>query len=288
MNQTPVLTVQNALNLVTTVVNQAVVRPLGDPYTIGISGLLFDIVDVIDMQIDNEVTDSYIEQNYSVQDHIAQKPVIITLKGYAAEKVAVFQPNALSTIFTAISGLVPLAGLAPTFNTQDSQFYAGLIQISQQAQSVVNQATSAFQLFNQASTVVTRQQSVFQFLFGLRNSNTLCVVETPWAIFQNMAILSIRPLQTGETTLISEFVVTFKQILTVASITGIINASSLTNQNNGSLSNTPAVAGGNFQQISAGPVNQANDPGTPTADNGNPFSVASVSQNIYTQQLQPY
>lgn len=282
------LSPQGAANLISAVVNQAIVRPLGDPYTIGISGLIFDIVSVVDLRIASDITDHYVEQNYAIQDHWAQKPIIVTVKGYAAEKVSIFIPNILSPLFTAITGLTPLAGLAPQFNTQDAQFYNTLQNVAQLGKNVVNTAMSVFQVFDQAATMVTRQQSVFNFLMSLWQSRTLCTVETPFAIFNNMAIELILPSQPEETTLISEFVVTFKQIKTVASITGTANVNSLASANSGSTSTNPTIPGGTFADITANTVNLGNDSGTANDQNGDPFTVASVSQNIYTQQMQPY
>jgi hypothetical protein len=277
--------VQTAANLTASIVQQAVVSPLGNPYTIGISGLIFDIVDVVDMQIESESTDNVVEQNFTVQDHVVQKPIIITMKGYAAEQVSVFNPNSLSAIFSQVAGLVPLVGLAPTFNTQDSQFYSTLLQTAQLAQNAVNSLQSLYQLFTQSGTTVTRQQSVFGFLINLRNTNTLCTVETPWAIFYNMIIQSIRPLQSGETVFVSEFIVTFKQILTVSSIQGTVNTNSVLNANSGTQSLNNLLAGGSFQQISASSVENGNDNGTATDDNGNDLTVGNTLESTYAGQL---
>ena len=282
------LTLQTASELVGAVVNQAIVSPLGDPYTIGISGLIFDIVGEVDAVIDSDITDHYVEQNYAIQDHIALKPVIINMRGTAAELVSVYQPNLISTIFTLVAGIVPLSGLAPVFNVQDQEFYNELNSVTQLGENVVNTTLTTFQIFNQAVTLVTKQQTVFQFLLNMRNTRQLCTVETPWAVFTQMAIQTIRPAQSEETTKQTDFLVTFKQIQTVSSIKATNNVNSTTSQNTGSLSNTPPVYGGSLAEQTSPTVNLGSDPGVTTDANGNTYSVASVSQNIYTQQLQPY
>lgn len=232
----PNLIYQEASNLISSVANQAIISPLGDPYTIGISGLIFDIVGDVNIEINSEITDHYVETNYAVQDHWAQKPIIVTMQGFAAELVSVFQPNVLQEIFSAVSGLIPLPGLAPIFNAQDTQFYSQLSAISQLGQNLVNTTLNAFQLFANAATLVTKQQTVFQFLLNMWQQRILATVETPYAVFQNMAIESIRPTQSGESTKISEFIVRFKQILTVNAVQGTSNAESTANQNTGTTS----------------------------------------------------
>lgn len=278
--------IQSAANLTSSVVNQAIIRPLGNPNLIGISGLVLDIIDDEEIMIDSDITDHYVEQNYAIQDHIALKPIRFSLHGYAAELVNVPTPNVLNSIFTAIAGLVTLAGLAPQFNTQDSQFYGSLNNVAQLESNVVGQTLTAFALFGFKSTLVTRQQTVYQFLYNMWQTRQLCTVETPFAIFENMAIESIRALQSGASNAISDFTVTLKQILTVNSITATNNANSTVTQNTGSSSNASPVFGGAAAPLSAPPVNLGVDSGIGVDASGNTFSVASVSQSTYIQQLQ--
>lgn len=255
------LVYQEASNLISSVANQAIISPLGDPYTIGISGLIFDIIGDVGVEIDSDITDHFVEANYTIQDHWAQKPIRVTMQGYAAELVSVFQPNIIQEIFSALSGLVLLPGLAPTFNVQDSQFYAQMNAIAQLEQNIVNTTLNAFQIFNNASTLVTRQQTVFQFLLNMWQQRILATVETPYAVFENMAIESIRPTQSGDTTKVSEFIVRFKQIQTVNSIQATPNASSTNTQNTGTTSSQNPIAGGVAQSYSAPTVNLGNTTG---------------------------
>ncbi len=73
----------------------------------------------------------------------------------------------------------------------------------------------------------TRAQSkehiAFQQFYGYWRDRTLFTVQTPWAVFQNMAIKSLRAVQDAETRVITDFEVTFKMIRTVktASTPGI-------------------------------------------------------------------
>ena len=235
------LDVQEASNLVSLVANQAIIQPLGDPYTIGISGLIFDIIGRVSVKASSDVTDHFVEANYAIQDHVALKPILVSMEGKAAELVNVYNPNSLFSIFSALGGLTPLAGLAPSFNTQDAEFYSQLSTIASLAQNVVNTATSAFAIFSGAATLVTKQQNAFTFLMGMRNARQLCTVETPYAIFENMIIEDIDAEQTEETTKISTFNIRFKQILTVDSIQGTSSVGSTASQNTGTTSTVPGT-----------------------------------------------
>lgn len=259
--------IQDISNLVASVASQAIVKPLGDPYTIGISGLIFDIVGDVGIEVNSDITDHFVEANYAIQDHWAQKPVIVTMQGYAAEVVSIYQPSLLQQIFQAVGGLLPLPGLAPTFNVQDTQFYAQMNSISQLGQNIVTTTLNAFQVFANAATLVTKQQSVFQFLFNMWQTRQLATVETPYAVFENMAIESLRPSQSGETTKISEFIVRFKQIQTVSAVQGTSNAESTDTQNAGTTSTIPPAASEGLQSYVANPVSLGSGYGTLTPTN---------------------
>lgn len=255
---------QDISNLVASVANQAIITPLGDPYTIGISGLIFDIVGDIGVEINSDITDHFVEDNYAIQDHWAQKPVIVTMQGFSAEVVNVYRPNILQQIFQAVGGLIPLPGLAPTFNVQDSQFYSEMSAFAQLGQNIVTTTLNIFQIFQGAATLVTKQQTVFQFLFNMWQTRQLATVETPYAVFRNMAIESLRPTQSGESTKISEFVVRFKQIQTVNAVQGTSNADSTDTQNAGTTSTVTPTPSSGLSSYVANSVSLGSGYGTAT------------------------
>lgn len=275
--------IQNAGNLLSSVVNQAIVRPLGMPNVVGVSGLVMDILEDEEISIDSDITDHYVEQNYAIQDHIALRPVRFSLKGYVGEQVDTL-PNTLANIFTQVTGLSTLGGLTPQFNIQDAQFYAKVNNVVQLGTNVLKQVKNVFQLFNQSSTTTNKQQTVYQFFYNMWKTRQLCSVETPFAVFENMAIESIRAFQSGETNVISEFVITFKQIQTVSTVVFSGNTGSMMSQNLGSISTLPREPGGRFEQMVSSPVSLGTDPGKANDANGNPITVAGTLQNLYIQQ----
>ena len=269
------LDIQDASNLVSLVANQAIVQPYGDPYTIGISGLIFDIVGRVSVKASSDVTDHFVEANYAIQDHVALKPMIVTMEGKAAELVQSYNSNFLQQIFSALGGLSPLLGLGPTFNKQDAMVYSQISTVASLAQNVVNTAQSIFAIFSGAATIVTRQQTVFQYLIGMRNARQLCTVETPYAVFENMIIEDLDCEQTEETTKVSSFHVRFKQILTVQAIQGTSSVGSTDSQNSGTVSTVPPAADVGLQPYVSNPVSLGSGYGT----NVSTSSTLSIFQN---------
>jgi len=58
----------------------------------------------------------------------------------------------------------------------------------------------------------TKQQIYFQQFYGYWQSNTLFTIQTPWAVFQDMAIENLVAIQDADTRMITDFNITFKMI----------------------------------------------------------------------------
>ena len=194
--------------LVDNVTSQFIVTP-ATPTTIGVSGFIFSIIGDEEISLDSEITDSFTETNISYQDQIALRPEQFTLSGYVGEIV-----NDVGNIFTAIITTLQNFGNSPgmgaVLNTQDQQFYDELALIAASEVSIINTAESVYNLFSGFSTTATAQQNAFQYFYNLWLSRTLCEVETPWGVLENMAILNVRARQDETTRLFTSFSVTFK------------------------------------------------------------------------------
>lgn len=68
---------------VSTLQNKAIVRPDNPPR--GIAGFLFDIRQEETIELNSDITDHYVEDNTAIQDQVALKPEMITLRGLVAE-----------------------------------------------------------------------------------------------------------------------------------------------------------------------------------------------------------
>lgn len=307
----------DVIKSLTTLQQQAIVRPDNPPP--GLGGFLFDIDlnEIVELQ--SEITDYFVENNTSVQDHIALKPETVTLHGLIAElrtkdsplKPYVPPPNPLPvnapmmpvdtpgsislqarTVFNntvraatsaALNGgnigsAARNAARATVSNTIASARYNAKLAVQgairslltpenivalsapgalpQSAQVAVNalrqltpgtaqqviesirtigtapsqqlltkpgfitagaapETTSLYNTYQDRQPTQpgnTNQTSAFLYFYNLWRSRQLFSVETPWGIWNNMAILNVRATQEEDTKYMSDFIITFKKV----------------------------------------------------------------------------
>lgn len=183
----------------------------------------------------SDITDHYVEDNTAVQDQIALKPELITTHGFIGELNDVVPP-ALALLKTAADKLTTIVGYTPQLTETALLAYSEALLVYETATTVANAAVSAWSSVGNAvsgsdgqsvigsqglvaSENQNKQQQAFQAFYGYWKKRILFTVQTPWAVFQNMAIQSLRVIQDADTRMISDFELTFKMIRTAASIT---------------------------------------------------------------------
>lgn len=188
------------------------------------------------VSFESDITDHYIQNNSAIQDQIALKPILITTHGFIGELNNV-PPPVLASLQSVTQKLGVLNPYVPGISTTAVNAYNTAFQAYQAAQSLANAASSAWSSLSGGgesvigATGLTKvsgqnlQQTMFQQLYGYWNSRTLFTVQTPWAVFQGMAIYKLRAIQSEETNVITDFELTFKQIRTVASLSSSAIAS---------------------------------------------------------------
>jgi hypothetical protein len=202
---------QNKANLADQATNGAIVRTLDKNGFTSISGFIFDIIENEDITISSDITDHYIENNSSIQDHIALKPEKFTLRGFVAELKDVFTPPTFS--FPTQINLMPLLEfILPSFTSQAILVYGQISDTYDKISNALNQSQDNFSLQTQKSTTTSEQQLVYKYFYDLWYSRVLCSIETPFGVFDSMAIESLRAMQPGESRYVGDFSVTFKKI----------------------------------------------------------------------------
>ncbi len=177
----------------------------------------FDFEGDESVDLDNEITDHWLEDNTAAQDHIAVKPVIISMKGKISELTFSAETSglilaALSTVENSLSQADAYLGAYTPGITQT------LLQTITQVQNVAIQIEQAAARVAQIASFFgpgpqrNKQQSAFAVLSALRNARTIFTVYTPFQVFYSMAITSVRVTQPAGTKTISEFVVQMKQL----------------------------------------------------------------------------
>lgn len=190
--------------------------------------ILFNYEAEQSVSLSSDVTDHYIEDNTAIQDQVALKPETITTSGFIGELNDV-APAALIPLQTVAEKLVAIGAYAPQISETAAIAYAKAFQLYQVgsslansavsswasltgggAQTVINGATTQQDITNQTNKSQTKQQIYFQQFYGYWKNRTLFKVQTPWAVFQDMIIQSLRAVQDAETRMITDFEITFK------------------------------------------------------------------------------
>jgi len=175
---------------------------------------LFDTRGEEEATLESEITDNWVEDNKTMQDHIGLKPITITLSGYVGELTNKL-PESLKGLDVGIpEKLSSLSPFAPKLTTQ--------------TQYILNRAQEVYRIYEKANRPIDRiedmlnnisvpedvpnQQAVFDKFYQMWEARRLCTVYTPFGVFDNMAILSVSARQEEDSAYISEFTVKFKKI----------------------------------------------------------------------------
>lgn len=192
----------------------ALIRPNNPPP--GIAGYLMDIVDEDTVDLESDITDYYIEDNTAIQDQIALRPEIITVRGMVAEIVQFQQPltptvgNAPQNRLPAIPSLQP--ELTSYWANKQRETSAALLVNQQQTANSNSLYKEYDQKFPVDKEAQTNQSRIFNYFYQLWKGRQYFSVETPWGFFNSMAIQSLSFTQGSTTRYASEISVTFKKL----------------------------------------------------------------------------
>lgn len=176
--------------------------------------------------IESDITDHYVEDNTALQDQIALRPELITGQGFIGELTDI-TPDFLLPLRIAADKLTVVGAYTPNLTVAALLAYNTAFQAFQVGQLAKGAAVSAWNTlsggnvatpinapgFNPSNQPVqTKQQLAFSTFYGYWKQRRLFTVQTPWAIFQNCALKSLRAVQDGDTRMVSDFEVSFKPI----------------------------------------------------------------------------
>jgi hypothetical protein len=203
----------------------------------GIQGFEFDIVEEHTVEVEADITDHYVEDNSYMQDHVAQKPEKITLRGLVGELTYNKQAQAVQNAFDGVmngglnsstfnnilkeSELINVATqklgvcevLLPPLTRKDFNFFMKTQEIHRQVENLakIERNLNLFNIFNSTSFAQSNQEKAFEFLTNKLKDRQLFVVITPFKVYDNMLIERIRASRTGSK-YISSFEVSLKRI----------------------------------------------------------------------------
>ena len=194
----------------------AIVRPNNPPP--GVAGYLFNIVTDDAVDLESDISDHWLEDNTPVQDHIALKPETVSVRGLVAELASV-QP-AQPRISQTPNPLPYVPGFLPTFTPGAVQTAVQLAIAPARQKAAISDSQSLSEFYKSRAPQQpsqTRQSYVFGYFYQLWKGRQIFSVETPWGIWNDMAILSLNGTQGEETRTVSEFRIQFKRISKVQS-----------------------------------------------------------------------
>jgi hypothetical protein len=181
--------------------------------------------------LESDITDHFVEDNTAIQDQIALKPEVVTTHGFVGELNDVV-PAALKLLKTAANKLTVIGSYTPQLTTTALIAYSEAFFLYQVASTVADSAVAAWSSITgtgeeniiggsglqTSNGSQTKEQVAFQLFYGYWRERRLFTVQTPWAIFQNMAIKSLRAIQDADTRVITDFEVSFKMIRNASTI----------------------------------------------------------------------
>jgi hypothetical protein len=188
-------------------------------------GFLFDYEGENSLTLESDITDHFVENNKTVSDQISVKPVVVSVQGFVGElKDFFYNPdsqiinNANNFATIAQSKLKTLSPYVPEVSA------AALLVINEAilaAEVLANTSDAIEQTYDFAfnKEYLNKQQKAFSKFYQAYQQRVLFTIQTPWLILDNMAIKSLRAIQSADTRMITDFEIQFKQINFVQSKT---------------------------------------------------------------------
>lgn len=257
-------------------------QPLNPPSADGVPSLvpqppsfIFNYEGENRINLKSDITDHYVEDNTPIQDQISLKPEHVTVHGYIGELTDIL-PDFLQALQSAATKLTSISAFAPAQTATALIAYTDAVLAYEVTNSVLNAASSTWSSLGalatgggsqlvigssgeNPSTFLTQnnQQSAFQLWYLYWQSKTLFNIQTPWAVFTNMAIEDMEIVQDEATRVITDFKIIFKLIRTASTLTlgsfadftqGRLQSQSASSTNTGSSTGNgvgqPSVSGG--------------------------------------------
>lgn len=201
-------------------INQYIVRPIN---AFGVGGFVFDIEGEYTVNLSTEITDHFVEDATTIQDHIAVKPKKITLKSYVGELVYRQDDSTNTLAQKVVRKLTTVGAYLPQMTTMAQQ----LLDIKEnglQAQALknplssktVNRVTDYWAFVKNMMSGQSRQQQAYMYFKALMEQKMLVSVQTPFEYMNRMAIESITAIQQEGEKYVSDFTLTLKEIRTAA------------------------------------------------------------------------
>lgn len=182
----------------------------------GIGGFLFDYLGEINVNMDADITDHFAEDNTAIQDHVAIRPIEVTMRGFISELSLPAPQGVSGALASAQSALTQVDAYLGKYTPGVAQTLSAAITKVQSTVNTVNQtlqkAQNIISLFPGAPPSGTKQAKAYTQLFTAMQKKLPMTIDTPYRVLRNMMIKRIVFVQPEETKSWSDISVTLKQI----------------------------------------------------------------------------
>lgn len=204
----------------TSAFSKYIVAPLN---AFGLGGFVFDIEGENTTNISTDITDHYLEDNTAIQDHIAVKPLRVTLTNYVGELVFRRDKSTDTLLQKVTQKLTVLNQYLPDVSKgvqQAEKIFAsdnplqGASDIFQQSNLQLPDLANLWALTKNLNASSSRIVQAYQYFKALATQKVLIGLQTPFEFLPNMAIETVMAISPAETNDIANFAITLKQIRT--------------------------------------------------------------------------
>lgn len=217
----------------------------------GIAGFQFNIPQREQIKLTNEITDYYTDSNAVFNDHVAYKPVMITLSGLQGEHFySIHQiKDLISLVGTTMKLVDAFRPQLTAAQKQKRQNWNKYVRQQDKKQTTTNIAAASwkdeakyifnnirtydavdlFKLFQDLYKFKSAQTRAYLFFEIMRYSDKPFTVETRWKRYERMYITDVT-ITAEDSADITDFQVTFKQMNFANSQAVSINAAGRTQQ----------------------------------------------------------
>jgi len=197
--------------------------------SLNVPSLLFHIEAENSANLRSGITDHYVEDNTAINDHISLMPETVSVNGFIGELNNVV-PEILQALKIAADKLTIISAYTPSLSASAIVAYNNAEQLYRATMNTLEAGVASWNTINNSKLGTTtgqlnqigstglvtdngnqtKQQKAFQQFYGYWRNKALFTVQTPWAIFQDMAIEDMKAVQDPDTNMVTDFTIKFK------------------------------------------------------------------------------
>jgi hypothetical protein len=182
----------------------------------GIGGFLFGALGDVNVALEADITDHYAENNTAIQDHVAIRPVEVTMRGFVSELTLPKPQGVVGLLAAAQNVLTQVPAYIQRYTPGVTQTLQKAVTKVQSTVNTINQtlakAQNIISLFPGAPPVVSKQAKAYAQLSTAMKQKLPMTIDTPYGMMTNMIIKRLAFVQPEDTQSWSDITVTLKQI----------------------------------------------------------------------------